>query len=129
MGLPCSTLFTSIGPGRAPVAAAHASARAPWHLFAQGLGVALTNPKAILFFSALFPQFLTPGESLFIQSLLLTTTFVVCAMLSHVLYVVVAQMLKTQFANPARVRLFTRVSGSAFVVLGLGLLRVQGRAP
>ena len=93
------------------------------------MGVALTNPKAILFFSALFPQFLTPGESLFIQSLLLTTTFVVCAMLSHVFYVVVAQMLKTQFANPARVRLFTRVSGSAFVVLGLGLLRVQGRAP
>ena len=121
--------WRSSGPARAPVATAHASARAPWHLFAQGLGVALTNPKAILFFSALFPQFLTPGEALFIQSLLLTTTFVVCAMLSHVFYVVVAQVLRIQFANPARVRLFTRVSGGAFVVLGLGLLRVQSQAP
>ena len=121
--------WRSIGLGRAPVATAHASASAPWRLFAQGLSVAFTNPKVIVFFSALFPQFLTPGESLFIQSLLLTTTFVVCAMLSHVFYVLVAQVLKTQFANPARVRLFNRISGSAFVVLGLGLLRIQSNAP
>lgn len=121
--------WRSIGPAREPVAMTRASASAPWRLFVQGLGVALTNPKAILFFSALFPQFLTPGESLFIQSLLLTTTFVVCAMLSHVFYVLVAQVLRTQFANPARVRLFNRISGGAFVVLGLGLLRVQSKAP
>lgn len=120
--------WRSSGHARAPVASAHANASAPWRLFAQGLGVALTNPKAILFFSALFPQFLTPGESIFMQSLLLTSTFVVCAMLSHVFYVLLAQVLKDRFADPARVRLFTRISAAAFVVLGLGLLRVQSKA-
>jgi threonine/homoserine/homoserine lactone efflux protein len=28
-------------------------------LFLQGLGVAVTNPKALLFFGALFPQFIS----------------------------------------------------------------------
>jgi homoserine/homoserine lactone efflux protein len=120
--------WRSSEPARAPVTNAHASASAPWRLFAQGLGVALTNPKAILFFSALFPQFLTPGESIFIQSLLLTTTFVVCAMLSHVFYVLVAQVLKDRFADLARACPCTRISGGAFVILGLGLLRVQSKA-
>lgn len=120
--------WRSSGHARALVTNPHASAIAPWRLFAQGLGVALTNPKAILFFSALFPQFLKPGESIVIQSLLLTTTFVVCAMLSHVFYVLVAQVLKDRVADPARARLCTRISAGAFVVLGLGLLRVQSKA-
>lgn len=121
--------WRSVGPPKAPVANARASASSPWRLFAQGLGVALTNPKAILFFAAFFPQFLAPGESLPVQFALLTSTFVVCAMLSHVFYVLIAQVLKTQFTNPASARVFTRVSGGAFVVLGLGLLRAQSKAP
>ena len=40
----------------APVAPGAANPNSFWKLFRQGLTVALTNPKAILFFSALFPQ-------------------------------------------------------------------------
>ncbi len=103
-------------------------ARIEWRLFVQGLGVALTNPKSILFFSALFPQFVTPGAPIFGQYLLLTGTFTACALLSHAFYVVLARLLKGQLASPARAKWFNRVSGGMFIVLGLSLLRLRNKA-
>lgn len=111
----------------APPAAA-AVTRTEWRLFAQGLGVALTNPKSILFFSALFPQFVTPDAPIFGQYLLLTCTFTACALLSHAFYVVLVRLLKGRLASPARARLFNRVSGGMFIVLGLSLLRLRNKA-
>jgi threonine/homoserine/homoserine lactone efflux protein len=96
-------------------------------LFFNGLTVAVTNPKSILFFTALFPQFLTPGAPALQQFFVLTTTFVVCTVLAHAFYVQVARGLKRVLADARRARLFSRVSGGAFVVLGLGLLRLQNR--
>jgi len=97
-------------------------------LFSHGLTVALTNPKAILFFSAFFPQFLIHDASVFGQFFVLTTTFVACALLSHVFYVLLARVLKKQFARPHRMRLFNYVSGGLFVLLGLSLLRLRNKA-
>jgi threonine/homoserine/homoserine lactone efflux protein len=96
-------------------------------LFIQGLTVALTNPKAILFFSALFPQFLTQDAPLLEQFIVLTGTFATCAMLAHAFYVLLARVLKSQFANPKRMRLFNQSSGALFVVLGLSLLRLRNK--
>lgn len=99
-----------------------------WRLFAQGVSVALTNPKGILFFSALFPQFLTQEAPLVEQFVVLTTTFSLCALLSHTFYALLAHQLRSQFSAPARARLFNRVSGGLFVLLGIGLLRLQNKA-
>lgn len=101
--------------------------RLDWQLFAQGLGVALTNPKSILFFSALFPQFVTPGAPILGQYFFLTTTFTVFALFSHAFYVVLVRALKGRLASPARARLFNRVSGGIFVLLGLSLLRLRNK--
>lgn len=98
-----------------------------WRLFGQGLGVALTNPKSILFFSALFPQFVTPGAPIFGQYLFLTATFTACALLSHAFYVVLVRLLKGRIASPEHARLFNRVSGGLFVLLGLSLLRLRNK--
>ena len=111
----------------APVAQGAANPNSFWKLFRQGLTVALTNPKAILFFSALFPQFITPGEPVAIQFTVLTTSFVACAMLAHLFYANLARLLKTQLATPGRAKLFNRISGGAFVLLGLSLLRLRAK--
>lgn len=111
----------------APVALGAANPNSFWKLFRQGLTVALTNPKAILFFSALFPQFITPGEPVAIQFTVLTTSFVACAMLAHLFYANLARLLKTQLATPGRARLFNRITGGAFVLLGLSLLRLRAK--
>ena len=99
--------------------------RKNWQLVAQGLGVSLTNPKAILFFSALFPQFIVPDMPLFTQYLLLTTTFAICALISHAFYVVLISLVKQHVA--ARAKLFNRMVGGAFIALGLGLLETRNR--
>ncbi|MCG8607617.1 LysE family translocator [bacterium] len=40
-------------------------------LFSEGLLTQLSNPKAIVFFTALLPQFVTPGESMWEQFIVL----------------------------------------------------------
>ena len=108
--------------------AAPIAPRSTRRLFAQGMGVALTNPKAILFFSALFPQFIRPELPVFDQFAVLTVTFSGCALCSHLVYITLARTLRQQFARPARARAFNIATGSLFVVLGIGLLRLPRQA-
>ena len=97
-------------------------------LYLQGLGVALTNPKAILFFSALFPQFVSPEAPMLAQVALLTLTFIFFSLLSHLFYVLLARVFKRQLAQPRKQKIFNRASGGLFVLLGLGLLRLHNSA-
>ncbi|WP_394787589.1 LysE family translocator [Rhodoferax sp.] len=94
-------------------------------LFRQGTLVSLTNPKSILFFTALFPQFIHVESPMLPQFLALTTVFAASALSSHVVYVLLAQRMQSWFATPRRAKVFNRVSGGAFGLLGLGLLRLK----
>jgi homoserine/homoserine lactone efflux protein len=117
-----ANVFSDLGDSPAAT-----EARTPWRLFAQGLTVALTNPKAILFFSALFPQFLNQEAAVFPQFAGLTATFVSCAILAHAFYVLLARALKSQFNSHRRMRMFNYASGGVFVLLGLSMLRLRNK--
>ncbi|WP_431096045.1 LysE family translocator [Polaromonas aquatica] len=97
-------------------------------LFRQGLLVALTNPKSILFFTALFPQFLHPEAPMLPQFLALTSAFAACVLVSHFAYVLLAKHTHRWFGTPRRTRLFNRLCGGAFGLLGLSLLRLKSPA-
>ncbi|MFZ6644872.1 LysE family translocator [Undibacterium sp. TJN25] len=96
--------------------------------FRQGLLVAVTNPKSILFFTALFPQFIKPEVSVPEQFFVLTLTFALCAILAHCFYVLLARRMRGWFSSRRRAQLFNRISGGAFVVLGLGVFRLKNSA-
>jgi threonine/homoserine/homoserine lactone efflux protein len=64
-----------------------------------------------------------PGEPLLAQYLVLTTTFAVCALISHACYVLLISLVKDHVA--ARARLFNRLVGGTFIALGLGLLKTR----
>lgn len=53
--------------------------RAHGSFFWQGFVVVLSNPKALFFFGALIPQFLTPGGNALAQTVLLGATFIAVA--------------------------------------------------
>lgn len=91
----------------------------------QGLLVSLSNPKCILFFTALFPQFIHVESPMLPQFLALTAVFAVCSLSSHVVYVLLARQLQGWFSTPRRASLFNRICGGAFGLLGLGLLRLK----
>lgn len=44
-------------------------------MFRQGLLAAISNPKALLFYGAFLPQFITPGRSLWLQYVVMAGTF------------------------------------------------------
>jgi homoserine/homoserine lactone efflux protein len=94
-------------------------------LFRQGLLVAMTNPKSILFFTALFPQFIHPEAPVLPQFLALTSAFAACVLLSHIAYVLLARHTHRWFGTPRRARIFNRICGGAFGLLGLSLLRLK----
>jgi threonine/homoserine/homoserine lactone efflux protein len=103
--------------------------RSDAQIFIQGLLIALTNPKAILFFTALFPQFLRPEQALAPQFLILTCTFMCFSFLILMGYGLLANAARAWFADPGRSAWFNRVTGSLFLALGVGMLRLKaGRA-
>ena len=108
---------------RAPPLQLQAVAGAPHparsQLFRQGLLAAVSNPKALLFYGALLPQFLDPARSLWLQFAVMAGTF---AVIECVVEVVLARL--AHRVRPALERFgrrFNRVCGGAFAAMGVAL--------
>jgi threonine/homoserine/homoserine lactone efflux protein len=99
--------------------------RTPSKLYSQGVLIALTNPKALVFFAALFPQFIDTASPLVPQFISLTGTLMFFSFAALMAYALLANYAKEWLAVPKRARAFNRISGSAFVLLGLGMLRLK----
>ena len=96
--------------------------------FVQGLLVAISNPKAILFFTALFPQFIDLSKPIFVQFIILTTTFMLFSFLILLCYALSARSAKSWFVKGDRAIWLNRVSGTIFIAFGLGILRLKSRS-
>ncbi|WP_024367254.1 LysE family translocator [Arthrobacter sp. TB 26] len=105
-----------------------AEVRAPanqFRTFLQGMGTSGINPKGLLFYVALVPQFVSPEASLPVpvQSGLLGLTFV---LLVAVVYTGVALLSrKLLHSRPGAARKVTLASGIIMVALGAVLLSEQ----
>lgn len=97
----------------------------PSKLIYQGMLLALTNPKAILFFVALFPQFIIAEQPLSSQFFVLTGTLMMASLTVLMGYAVLANAAKSWLVISSRAKVFNRISGSIFVLLGLGMLRLE----
>jgi threonine/homoserine/homoserine lactone efflux protein len=96
-------------------------------LFAQGFLVGASNPKALLFFGALFPQFINPAAPQMPQFLVLGLTFVFFELTWLTIYALSAAKAKRWLQQPRRARLFNRATGVVFLVAA-GLLASSRRA-
>jgi len=95
-------------------------------LIREGALVALTNPKAIAFFTALFPVFIDGHRALLPQFAIMTASMMTLSFLCLMAYGALARRARQWLAVPSRQRLFQRVTGTLFIVLGgsmLGLSR------
>lgn len=94
--------------------------------FRAGLLVAVSNPKAILFFTAVFPQFMPPDHVDPVRFLMLTSVFTACSLLSHLFYVVGTSWLKRRVKQSAgRSRFAKRVTAVIFMGMGGALLAAK----
>jgi threonine/homoserine/homoserine lactone efflux protein len=101
------------------LAATRPQARSTRLIYARGFLVGLTNPKTLLFYSAFFPQFITPGPTAADQLLLLAVTFLAVAIVLDSLWAMLAGRLREFLV--ARSKLHNRVTGGLLVGAGLGL--------
>ena len=93
--------------------------------FFEGLLLAATNPKPILFFIAIFPQFLKIETPLIPQFFIMTTIFMTISFLSLFGYGYVAKSAKKVFSNKMGMKWFHRVTGGLFIGMGIGLLQLK----
>lgn len=93
--------------------------------FLQGIGTSGINPKGLLFYVALVPQFVSPEASLPVpvQSGLLGLTFVLLAGLVYTAVALLARKLLQ--SRPGAARKVTLASGVIMVALGVVLLSEQ----
>jgi threonine/homoserine/homoserine lactone efflux protein len=84
-------------------------------LFRQGVLVAASNPKAILFAVAFLPQFINPQNAQLPQFAILLLTFAVIEVSWYFVYAVSGKRLSAYLERASVLRLFNRVTGGAFV--------------
>lgn len=118
-----STVFDQMPEGA--TAAPAVSAR---RLFVQGLIVGGSNPKAILFFTAFFPQFLNPALAFAPQFAVLAATFVAFEFSVLTLCALGVARLAPALRSGSRMRWFNRISGGLFALMGTLLLATRRAA-
>ncbi|MFE1933334.1 LysE family translocator [Streptomyces sp. NPDC059474] len=99
-------------------------ASSPWQIALKGAGISGLNPKALLLYFSLFPQFIHPsgGWPVAAQTGLLGTVHMTaCAAVYLAVGVLARTVLKTR---PSAARAVTRVSGVMMIAIG-GLLLVE----
>ncbi|GFR70987.1 flagellar biosynthesis protein FlgM [Elysia marginata] len=107
---------------------ASSSPRKPGNLFLRGFIVGASNPKAIVFFTALFPQFITPSASLVTQYLVFVVTFAVLELSWLLFYAWLGARSSRWLMQAGRARFFNKITGGVFVSAGLILSSTRASA-
>ncbi len=96
--------------------------------YLQGLLVGASNPKAILFFAAFFPQFLNPGQPMAPQFALLALTFVAFEFTVLTLCALGVARLLPLLRTTSAVQWINRLCGGLFTLMGGALLLTRRNA-
>lgn len=98
-------------------------ATANWfYKFRDGLVLALTNPKPIVFFVSIYPQFIVVNGFETHQFLLLGLTFMLLSFGILNFYSLLSDIVIVQFLNAKKISIFNYFFGFTFLLLALFLL-------
>lgn len=103
------------------------SARSAATLFRSGFLISISNPKALIFAAAFFPQFVSPTLPKAPQFAILLATFVVIETGWYMTYATGGRTLARHLRRPEWHRWVNRTSGALFIMFGLSLLAWRQR--
>lgn len=92
-----------------------------WLAMRQEFLIGISNPKAILLFAAIFPQFIRPDQPAAEQFLYLGTTYLLAEYAASLLYALFGLQIRRLIRSARGVRNLNRTTGAFFVGAG-GLL-------
>lgn len=96
-------------------------------LFTSGFIVGASNPKAMVFFTALFPQFINTAEPLLTQYLIFAFTFSVMELSWLIIYSYLGARSSNWLLKEGRAKFFNRITGGVFIGAGV-LLSASSKA-
>ena len=104
------------------------AAKSAGRLVLDGFIVGVTNPKSIVFFLAVLPQFVDyPAGGVALQLLVLGTVFVLIAIVSDGTWALAASFARSWFADsPQRIARLTLIGGIVMILLGIAALFIGG---
>ena len=91
-------------------------------LFCEAFLVGATNPKAIAFYTALFPQFIVLEEPILAQFIVLASTFALVSLNALLIYAVMASKLRYFLIKDMLIKRFNKMMGGIFMTYGVTLL-------
>lgn len=91
-------------------------------MFIQAALVTAGNPKAILFFTAVFPQFIDVKTNFLYQSCMLLSIVSIIAFSCFMLYAVGGQKIFSLFTRVDIAKYIKRIIGGTFIGAGIGLV-------
>ncbi len=90
--------------------------------FREGVLVALSNPKSLIYIVALLPPFVDPRQPVAVQLVILALIAMVIDVAVGVLYIAMGSRLALAMARPATRTGFDRAIGVLFIAIAMGLL-------
>jgi len=90
-------------------------------MFSQAAMVTAGNPKAIVFFTAIFPQFIDPGVGYIKQSFVLIGVGSIIAFSCFMLYAISGQKIVYLFSKASIGKYVNKIIGGSFIGAGIGL--------
>lgn len=87
-------------------------------LFGKAFVIAVTNPKGLVYFGALFPQFIDMEKSIVSQCAVLSAIFLAMDLVWMLAYAFGGRILMRWMKAPEHQRWFNRVCGGALMVMG-----------
>lgn len=96
-------------------------ARTPRQVFVRGFLVNITNPKGIIFFAAILPQFIDVSRPQMRQYVIFAATTFAVDLVVMLGYTALAARVMRVMKEPARLRWVNRTLGATFVAAGLAL--------
>ena len=88
----------------------------------QGLISTLLNPKAIIFYISIIPQFINPQDDIMVQSIILAALFILITIFWFTLYLFAIRHIHSWFQKPSVELNFIRMMGISLIALGIKLL-------
>lgn len=87
----------------------------------QGMASTLLNPKALIFYISLLPQFIDLGGNVALQSIILAGLFTVVVLSWFLIYVFFLTYIGSWFKKPSVEWIFDKITGITLVSLGLAV--------
>ena len=91
----------------------------------EEFSVAMTNPKAVLLFTAFLPQFVSPDRSCFGQLLALGSIYIAIEFLAACIYAASGAMFRISNPSRSRSRIINKVGGAMMLGAAAGLAIVR----